>query len=89
MMNLVSNYYSKAQDVFSDTTKDRLVNVYRNQSGRTGGAMANSHNREKQVQQGQEDFLDISSLTDRKAAVEGEDIHFRQQQALKNLFRNP
>lgn len=82
-MQLVRNYYSQAQDVLSDSTKDRLVNVYR-QGGDTGRHISGSQSREEQVQQGQNDFLDIRDFNTRKNAVETDlDIHIRQQQQLR------
>lgn len=83
-MQLVRNYYAQAQDVLTDSTKDRLVNVYR-QSGTTGSHITGSPTREQQVQQGQNDFLDIRDFSTRKNAVETDlDIHIRQQQQLRN-----
>lgn len=88
MSNPISNYYSKAQDVFSETSKDRLVNVHRYQSGKAGGGIANSPGRDEQVLKGQQDLLDIKSFSERKTALDGDlDIHFHQQNRLKNLFR--
>lgn len=87
MANPISNYYSKAQDVFSETSKDRLVNVHRHQSGEAGGGIANSPGRDEQVLKGQQDLLDIKSFSERKAALDGDlDIHFHQQSRLKKLF---
>lgn len=90
MMNLVTNYFSKAQDVLTDSSKDRLVNVYRNQSGESRGCMAGSSEREEQVQKGQDYFLDIRNwnTADKKSIQENHDIHFQQQRSLKSFFLN-
>ena len=82
-MQLVRDYYSQAQDVLSDSTKDRLINVSR-QSGNTGRHM--NADREELVQQGQQDFLDIRDPNSRRNAVDIDlDTHLRQQQQLRQF----
>ena len=82
-MQLVRDYYSQAQDVLSDNTKDRLINVSR-QSGTTGRHI--NGDREEQVRQGQQDFLDIRDPNARRNAVDIDlDTHLYQQQQLRKL----
>ena len=84
-MHMIRNHYSQAQDILSDSTKDRLVNVYR-QGGTQGRHAAGNNSREQQVHQGQQDFLEIRDFSSRRNAVETDlDIHLLQQQQLRNF----
>ncbi len=87
-MNLVRNYFSQAQDVLSDSTKDRLVNVYRHGST-TGSHMAGHLSRDEQALRGQQDFLEIKDFSSKKLATQPDDldIHLQQQSQLKGMRR--
>lgn len=88
MMKMISQYFSQTQDVLTENSKDRLVNVYRHKAGTAGGGIANTLSRNEQVKRGQEDLLEIKSFDERKAALNGDlDIHLEQQEGLRKLFR--
>ena len=86
-MQMVRNYYGQGQDVLSDESKNRLVNVYR-QGSQLGSHMTGNLSREQQVEQGQDALHGMQDRMTRKNALDADlDIHIHQQQPLRNLRR--